>query len=326
MIQLLNYSGEVVKTYDYDAYGNELSRDLADENPFRYCGEYYDTETGLIYLRARYYDPNIGRFTSVDPAKHGTNWYVYCGNNPVIYIDRNGKVAETVFDVISVISSIAEVCINPTDLWAWAGLAGDIVDLIPFATGVGETIRGIKLIVKASDAADAVVDAVRTADRVMDATDDLVDAVRTADKVADAVDDLHDASKTVENVSEGFEIVIKEGADADALKQIDNLSKGYDNQRQFVKDFGKAGENKQWHHIVEQNQIRNSGFDPNKIYTKANTIALDNDTHRLVSSYYSSKHDFTEGLTFRKWLAGQPYAVQYQEGIRVLNELGVMVK
>ena len=160
----------------------------------------------------------------------------------------------------------------------------------------------------------------------MDATDDLVDAVRTADKVADAVDDLHDASKTVENVSEGFEIVIKEGADADALKQIDNLSKGYDNQRQFVKDFGKAGENKQWHHIVEQNQIRNSGFDPNKIYTKANTIALDNDTHRLVSSYYSSKHDFTEGLTFRKWLAGQPYAVQYQEGIRVLNELGVMVK
>ena len=48
MIQLLNYSGEVVKTYDYDAYGNELSRDLADENPFRYCGEYYDTETGLI--------------------------------------------------------------------------------------------------------------------------------------------------------------------------------------------------------------------------------------------------------------------------------------
>ncbi len=94
MIQLLNYSGEVVKTYDYDAYGNELSRDLADENPFRYCGEYYDTETGLIYLRARYYDPNIGRFTSVDPAKDGLNWYAYCNENPIMYTDSSGLRAD----------------------------------------------------------------------------------------------------------------------------------------------------------------------------------------------------------------------------------------
>ena len=91
VIQLLNYSGEVVKTYDYDAYGNELTRDLSDENPFRYCGEYYDTETGLVYLRARYYDPSIGRFTSVDPAKDGLNWYSYCDNNPVMRIDPKGE-------------------------------------------------------------------------------------------------------------------------------------------------------------------------------------------------------------------------------------------
>ncbi|MBQ8637190.1 MAG: RHS repeat-associated core domain-containing protein, partial [Clostridia bacterium] len=58
---------------------------------FRYCGEYYDVETGFIYLRARYYDPMVGRFTSVDPIKDGLNWYAYCYNNPVAYIDPSGK-------------------------------------------------------------------------------------------------------------------------------------------------------------------------------------------------------------------------------------------
>ncbi|MBQ8637188.1 MAG: RHS repeat-associated core domain-containing protein, partial [Clostridia bacterium] len=80
VIQLLGFDGVVDKTYDYDAYGNELQRDSNDSNPFRYCGEYYDVETGFIYLRARYYDPMVGRFTSVDPIKDGLNWYAYCYN------------------------------------------------------------------------------------------------------------------------------------------------------------------------------------------------------------------------------------------------------
>ena len=91
VIQLADLSGNVTKTYDYDAYGNEYARDLGDENPFRYCGEYYDVETGFIYLRARYYDPMVGRFTTVDPIKDGLNWYSYCDNNPVNRIDPTGE-------------------------------------------------------------------------------------------------------------------------------------------------------------------------------------------------------------------------------------------
>ena len=59
--------------------------------PFRYCGEYYDKETDSIYLRARYYNPALGRFTTEDPAKDGLNWYVYCGNNLVIFVDPTGE-------------------------------------------------------------------------------------------------------------------------------------------------------------------------------------------------------------------------------------------
>ena len=76
--------------YDYDAFGNLRSVTGESHNPFRYCGEYLDAESGLIYLRNRYYDPHTGRFITEDPAKDGTNWYVYCGNNPVNYIDPLG--------------------------------------------------------------------------------------------------------------------------------------------------------------------------------------------------------------------------------------------
>ena len=62
------------------------------ENPYRYCGEYFDNETGYVYLRARYYAPTLGRFISEDTAKDGYNWYVYCGNDPVNYVDPSGEV------------------------------------------------------------------------------------------------------------------------------------------------------------------------------------------------------------------------------------------
>ena len=78
--------------YSYDAFGNEKS-ESSDSNPFRYCGEYTDSESGLVYLRARYYDSVIGAFISEDPAKDGLNWYVYCSSDPVNFIDPLGEDA-----------------------------------------------------------------------------------------------------------------------------------------------------------------------------------------------------------------------------------------
>jgi len=86
------YSGTVIQTYKYDAYGNVTEQTGTDENPFAYCGEYYDEETGFIYLRNRYYDPSLGRFITEDPVKDGNNWYVYCGGNPVVFTDPWGLV------------------------------------------------------------------------------------------------------------------------------------------------------------------------------------------------------------------------------------------
>ncbi len=87
---LSDASGNVIKTYEYDAFGVERNRDEADANPFRYAGEYYDGETDSIYLRARYYMPSMGRFTTEDPIRDGLNWYSYCSGNPVMFIDPLG--------------------------------------------------------------------------------------------------------------------------------------------------------------------------------------------------------------------------------------------
>ena len=97
VVNLTNANGEVTKTYKYNAFGGEKDISESDTNAFRYCGEYYDTESGTIYLRARYYDPSIGRFISRDSfaGKQGDplslNRYTYCHNSPVVFVDCNGN-------------------------------------------------------------------------------------------------------------------------------------------------------------------------------------------------------------------------------------------
>ncbi|MGI6712263.1 MAG: RHS repeat domain-containing protein [Bacillota bacterium] len=66
VVQVLNANGNIVNSYTYDEWGNILSKTEQISNPIRYAGEYYDEESGLYYLRARYYDPAIGRFISED--------------------------------------------------------------------------------------------------------------------------------------------------------------------------------------------------------------------------------------------------------------------
>ena len=72
----------------YDAFGVRDSSIV--KSGFGYCGEYLDRETQNYYLRARYYDPEIGRFVNEDIIRNGENWYIYCNNNPVTFCDTYG--------------------------------------------------------------------------------------------------------------------------------------------------------------------------------------------------------------------------------------------
>ena len=89
----------LVASYEYDPFGNILSAtgEMADENPFRYRGYHYDTNTGFYYLQSRYYDPLTCRFINADTYAStgqgviGWNMFAYCGNNPVAFSDPSGN-------------------------------------------------------------------------------------------------------------------------------------------------------------------------------------------------------------------------------------------
>ena len=98
VIQIVDRNGNVVNNYKYDEWGNFTSSNETIRNPFKYAGEVYDQETGLYYLRARYYDPKLGRFLNEDPICDGFNWYSYCENNPLIYIDPSGLDSYILYD------------------------------------------------------------------------------------------------------------------------------------------------------------------------------------------------------------------------------------
>ena len=115
----------------------------------------------------------MGRFINADnypttgQGLTGNNMFAYCGNDPVIRADVSGDAWETVFDLISLGSSIIEVSCNPTDVGAWVGLVGDIIDVaVPFVAGVGETIRIVNAGSKISDAADNMNDARKVASKI----------------------------------------------------------------------------------------------------------------------------------------------------------------
>ncbi len=169
---LVDSSNQVVVRYQYNSWGKVTSTQdtsgvsLATLNPFCYRKYVYDPETGLYCLGSRYYDPEVGRFVNADDTDvifakpqelYHKNLYVYCDNNPVVRRDLQGYFWETLFDIVSLGTSVVEVCVNPGDPWNWAGLIGDAIDLIPFVTGAGEATRAVKTANKVADKTTAVI-------------------------------------------------------------------------------------------------------------------------------------------------------------------------
>ncbi|RFB34844.1 wall-associated protein [Brevibacillus sp. VP] len=101
IVEIKDKAGQTLNKYEYDLWGNVESKQEKMSNPFLYAGEMYDEESGLIYLRARYYDPNDGRFITEDTYKGqvdnplSLNRYTYVHNNPVSNVDPTGNWCES---------------------------------------------------------------------------------------------------------------------------------------------------------------------------------------------------------------------------------------
>ncbi len=125
VIALLDGTGNVVVSYVYDAWGapigksGSMAETLGSVQPFRYRGYVFDEETGLYYLRSRYYNPGWGRFVNADVLigagkllSH--NFFAYCANAPVSFSDKHGQTRENSFFYETTIEDVAENCVCQT--------------------------------------------------------------------------------------------------------------------------------------------------------------------------------------------------------------------
>ena len=111
VVQRTNAAGNILHNYRYSAFGTERDNSAQNTNPFRFAGEYWDWEREEYYLRARSFNPRIGRFTQPDPwwgihnmqdspiaILQAANLYVFAINNPVRWIDPTGLFIRDFFE------------------------------------------------------------------------------------------------------------------------------------------------------------------------------------------------------------------------------------
>ncbi len=164
VIALADQNGNLIAKYSYDPWGKLLSVTpngwldeqnayylaVAEANPLRYRGYYYDSETGFYYLQSRYYDPEIGRFINADSYAStdatgllSTNMFAYCENDPVNGSDPNGEwVHILVGGALGAVTSFATslVCGESIDRAlksaAWGAASGALSAAFPGAGAV----------------------------------------------------------------------------------------------------------------------------------------------------------------------------------------------
>ena len=164
IVRLVNTAGTTVASYTYNAYGKLLSTattsvsnsaTVAEKNPIRYRGYYYDNDIKLYYCQSRYYDPIIGRFLNPDAyvstgqGIFGSNMYAYCNNNPVSMADTTGTLPFFVITAAigAVVGAVAGGIIaaqNGRNVWAGIGVgavAGGLVGA-GFGAAAGVMLAG----------------------------------------------------------------------------------------------------------------------------------------------------------------------------------------
>ena len=260
IVAVYNQAGTKLIAYTYDAWGNSSvsyynsgASTTATYNPFRYRGYYFDSESGFYYLNSRYYDPAIGRFINPDDVSllgangdfASLNLYAYCGNNPVARADNGGTAWETVFDLISLASSIIEVSCNPVDIGAWVGLVGDIIDVaVPFVAGVGETVR-----------------LVNTGRKVTNSLDDMNDARKVVGKI-------HGNSLSSNKINYGYQLIdknnniVKYGESKNPLTRYSSKWLDEHGYRVQIKVAGTKRGVHEWQHDMIENYALISGARP----------------------------------------------------------------
>jgi RHS repeat-associated protein len=142
--QLTNSAGVVTDEYEYDAFGNSFTKSGNTPNNYLYRGEQFDSDLGLYYLRARYYNPATGRFLSRDPEDGKIkipatlHKYLYANGDPVNGFDPSGRADAYEYAALAAITYVA---LQPFKFIFKCGNTGRMVTVVGFL--LGPTVTGI---------------------------------------------------------------------------------------------------------------------------------------------------------------------------------------
>ncbi len=246
-----NEDGAVEEINSYYPSGALLSTPVPDTQPYKYSGKERIGELGLGWhdFGARHYDPVLMRWHTSDVrAEKSANFspYAFCLNNPVNFVDPDGRFPDIVWDLFSVGLGVKSFADNVKAGNVWGAVfdaGGIVVDVVAAAVplvpgGVGAVRAGIKA-AKAADAVDDAVDAARAADKALDAA-----------KTADRVDNATDVAKSMKRGPK------PNGGDAKPHGNADH-NKAIDEKIVELKQSGKAEE-------IRKNQAQ-VDYDGNKV-------------------------------------------------------------
>jgi RHS repeat-associated protein len=179
---ITNESGDIVEETFYLPYGEIIEGGA--ESRYLFTGKEKDTETGLSYYGARYYNSYIMQFIQPDSIipdvydPQQLNRYSYARDNPYKYTDPSGNYIESALDIGFISWDISEISQDPTNWINYASLGLDVMGLsLPFATGLGEGFKiGVKGLNKVDNIGDTVLisDKAQSSIKAVDKTKDLI--------------------------------------------------------------------------------------------------------------------------------------------------------
>ena len=172
---VINSSGTVLETNHYYPFGGLFAS--TSVQPFKYNGKEFDSKKGLNWYDygARHYDATLGRWHVVDPLAdkyYGYSPYNYCGNNPVIRIDQDGRIWDTIWDALNVVYDVVAAAVNhitgdheqAKEHWKDAAVDGFAMAVPGLPAGASKFIKTVDKVTDTAKATDRVADGAKVVD------------------------------------------------------------------------------------------------------------------------------------------------------------------
>lgn len=292
------YTNSIEQISHYYPYG-ALMGDISTQpeaQDFKYSGKELDRTYGLdLYdFHARQYDPLIPGFNSMDPKSehfYGYSPYSYCGGDPINRTDKTGEF----FDVIWDIANVAMDVTSAIDNFSNGNVVSGLIDVGACIADVGAAIvpcvpGGVGAALKASRAADKVLDATKALDKASDAVktaDNVTDAVKSTDKTTDALsamkrgkesearvlDDMgltkNTKSQTVNVPNTGKVTTIPDAETATAVYEIKDAKNVYNTKQIQAERIHAKKTGKQFFIIVGENTHVSKNIPENEIIRRS---------------------------------------------------------